>query len=244
MNLNCSNFSVIPGDNDIGGEGSEQIKPSKIHRFRKTFGERDTYKFDNNFNIYHINRITHELPLYNEDDKYELDDNSSFVRIFISHMPLLMMPGTFTKRLWTDSSHTYHLAVTSIDHWKLKASQDIWDTLLLILFKRAITLLSNLIWKFFGNTENCWKFRFLLAVTEWVTQISDTHWAVFEEGYLYYSVLWIPFRFHQLKSYSIFFIIVAISYIITTKFFRNIFRRFSLKDFVKKQKGAKSFLPR
>lgn len=74
---------MIPGDNDIGkcefhfylsyqrnsikipsqgGEANEVVKPSKIYRFQKTFKGKETWKFEKKLNIYHINRITHELP--------------------------------------------------------------------------------------------------------------------------------------------------------------------------------------
>lgn len=159
-------------------------------------------------------------------------------------MPLLMMPGTFTKKAL--DRFKPHISFSGHEHRSLKIKSEPGHLRYssAYSFQESNYTVVEFDLKIFREHGELLE----ISIPTCSYRMGNTNigysLAVFEEGYLYYSVLWIPFRFHQLKSYSIFFIIVAISYIITTKFFRNIFRRFSLKDFVKKQKGAKSFLPR
>ncbi len=47
-------------------------------------------------NIYHINRITHEIPPEPEAQEVE---GHQYLRILASHIPLLNLPGQFTKKV-------------------------------------------------------------------------------------------------------------------------------------------------
>lgn len=58
----------LPGDNDIGGEGTEMVKPSKVKRFNNYFENRSQWKLKNQLNFYHINRIIHELPMLPDEE--------------------------------------------------------------------------------------------------------------------------------------------------------------------------------
>ena len=82
----------IPGDNDIGGE-REMVKPLKVSRFQQYFNTNGTssWKINNNDNIYHINRITSEIP--NEERTSEKSFN-----FFISHYSILSHLGSFCER--------------------------------------------------------------------------------------------------------------------------------------------------
>ena len=85
----------VPGDNDIGGEGNEMVKPSKIRRFRQYFSEKPAWIAKNNITFYNINRITHEMV--REDKRIKPEDHENdFIRVFLSHYTILSIPGTFT----------------------------------------------------------------------------------------------------------------------------------------------------
>ena len=88
----------LPGDNDIGGEGTEMVKPSKVKRFNNYFENRSQWKLKNKLNIYHINRIIHEMPLLPDEDVHEINDESGFTRVFISHFSVVLTPGAFSYK--------------------------------------------------------------------------------------------------------------------------------------------------
>lgn len=89
-------FIYLPGDNDIGGEGQELVKPSKVKRFNSYFENRSVWKLNNKLNIYHINRIIHEMPLLEEKEAHEINEESGYTRIFISHFSIVLTPGAFS----------------------------------------------------------------------------------------------------------------------------------------------------
>lgn len=86
----------LPGDNDIGGEGQELVKPSKVKRFNTYFDDKSVWKLKHKLNIYHINRIIHEMPLLQEKEAHEIQEESGYTRIFISHFSIVLTPGAFS----------------------------------------------------------------------------------------------------------------------------------------------------
>ncbi|XP_055642979.1 uncharacterized protein LOC129779501 [Toxorhynchites rutilus septentrionalis] len=88
----------IPGDNDIGGEYGEEVMPSKVRRFRQYFREKPAWVVNENITFYNVNRITHEMvmndPRLVKEKGKEVSDQ--YIRIFLSHMPFLSIPGSFT----------------------------------------------------------------------------------------------------------------------------------------------------
>lgn len=51
----------LPGDNDIGGEGSEPVKNEMMNRFKSHFGDHTRWS-DKNLNFYNMNLISKEIP--------------------------------------------------------------------------------------------------------------------------------------------------------------------------------------
>lgn len=88
----------IPGDNDIGGEAGEEVKESVVRRFRQYFSEKPAWIVNDNVTIYNINKITHERPLHDPRmvDDTGVDVSDRYIRIFLSHMPVLSAASTFT----------------------------------------------------------------------------------------------------------------------------------------------------
>lgn len=102
--LQCTSQTIyIPGDNDIGGEAGEELKPSKVRRFRQYFSEKPAWIINDNVTIYNINKITLERPLNDPRlvNKEGDDVSDRYIRIFLSHLPFLSSPGTFTYEVWT-----------------------------------------------------------------------------------------------------------------------------------------------
>lgn len=74
----------IPGDNDIGGEGSEPVKPEKVERFQRVYSNGTVWKLNKEIYVLDVNLITKSFP-----SKQEISANSNATRILISHFPVL-----------------------------------------------------------------------------------------------------------------------------------------------------------
>lgn len=81
----------IPGDNDIGGEGFEKVSASKLLQFHDTFGHENPVPL-NGINFIKVNRLIHEKPQGKWTEKL-----SNRTNVVISHMPLLLAPGIYSK---------------------------------------------------------------------------------------------------------------------------------------------------
>uniref|UniRef100_A0A2M3Z9F3 Putative cell division control protein/ dna repair exonuclease n=1 Tax=Anopheles braziliensis TaxID=58242 RepID=A0A2M3Z9F3_9DIPT len=89
----------IPGDNDIGGlTYNSPLNPVAKRRFRQYFSERPAWVINDNLTIYNINRITAEMTLNDPRmvDSTGKDVSDRYLRIFVSHMPVLDIPFSFT----------------------------------------------------------------------------------------------------------------------------------------------------
>jgi hypothetical protein len=75
---NCDSI-FVPGDNDIGGEGSEKVNELSVKRFETVFGAENNWKIGKNLEIFHFNLITKNVPEMN---------SSSDIKIVISHYPI------------------------------------------------------------------------------------------------------------------------------------------------------------
>uniref|UniRef100_A0A336MKE9 CSON000539 protein n=1 Tax=Culicoides sonorensis TaxID=179676 RepID=A0A336MKE9_CULSO len=82
---------IVPGDSDIGQFGGNS---PKVNRFRKMFYEKEMWLGKGNIIFYNINRITHEMPSYDSDNKHD-----NYTRIFLSHLPILESDEKFSKKV-------------------------------------------------------------------------------------------------------------------------------------------------
>jgi ethanolamine phosphate phosphodiesterase len=75
----------IPGDNDIGGEGFEPVKKDKVKRFQHVFGDELSWQLGNDLlEIYNVNLITNKFPALRNNS-----ETKNATRILISHFPVL-----------------------------------------------------------------------------------------------------------------------------------------------------------
>lgn len=85
----------LPGDNDIGGEGSERVTPEKIKKFEQAFSQPDTLNFKN-VTFYKINRLIQSIPRISE--KREFYDTRRIV-VGLSHLPIMFTPSVFADKV-------------------------------------------------------------------------------------------------------------------------------------------------
>ena len=95
----------VPGDNDIGGEGSDRVTKEKIERFEKHFPSQQVYTFRENalFEIIPVNALAQignkdkdvgntEFPMQVQYDKE--DEDKPVFKMIVSHLPILPMQQT------------------------------------------------------------------------------------------------------------------------------------------------------
>lgn len=85
----------LPGDNDIGGEGTERVKPEKIKLFEQTFAQPDIIPYSH-ITFFKINRLIERIPKISK--KMEFYDTQRIV-VGISHIPLMFMPSAFVDKV-------------------------------------------------------------------------------------------------------------------------------------------------
>lgn len=85
----------LPGDNDIGGEGTERVKPEKIKLFEQAFAQSDMLHH-NHVSFFKINRIIERIPKISK--KMEFYDTER-ITVGLSHMPLMFMPSPFVDKV-------------------------------------------------------------------------------------------------------------------------------------------------
>lgn len=85
----------ISGDNDVGGENSDDVVTSeKVNRFKYAFDEQGYVDVRNRLRIFNINQLTNFAPNVSKDET-----PASFNRIVVTHISLLSFPGLSTERV-------------------------------------------------------------------------------------------------------------------------------------------------
>lgn len=85
----------IPGDNDIGGEGNDNVSAFKIKRFNKSFNESGSIIIKNRIRLLNINLLTHVYPNINETGTIAAPQK--FLNIVLTHISVLSYPGLTMK---------------------------------------------------------------------------------------------------------------------------------------------------
>ena len=215
----------LPGDNDIGGEGSEMVKPSKVKRFNNYFENRSQWRLKHKLNFYHINRIIHEMPMLPDDQAHEIQEGSGFTRVFISHFSIVLGPGAFSYK--AIQRFRPHVIFTGHYH----KSNQITSEINRLRFSSTTLFLSHTM-TYDLRTIEANSEILEIQVPSCSYRMGETHigfgQAVFENGYLHYTPLFIINRFTQFKMYLVFgFVLVAVNILISRNL-RNLLRRFKL----------------
>lgn len=215
----------LPGDNDIGGEGSEMVKPSKVKRFYNYFENRSQWKLKNRLNIYHVNRIIHEMPLLPDEDAAQVQDGSGFTRIFISHFSIVLTPGAFSYK--AIQRFKPHVIFTGHFH---KSSQITSEVNRLRFSSTTLFLSHTMTYDLRTIEANLEVLE--IQVPSCSYRMGEQHigfgQAVIENGYLHYTPLFIINRFTQFKMYLVFAFVLIVVNILISRNLRNLLRRFKL----------------
>lgn len=220
---NCE-IIYLPGDNDIGGEGSEMVKPSKVKRFKNYFENKDVWKLKHRLNIYHINRIVHEMPLLKETEMPEIEENSGFTRLFISHFSIVLAPGAFSYKAL--ERFKPHLIFSGHYH----RSSQITSELNRLRYSTTLNLQHSMTYDLRTIEANQEVIEIQVpscSYRQGVAQIGYGQ-AVIENGFLHYTPLFIPNRFQQLKMYLVFLAVLLAVNIFISRTLRNLLRRLNL----------------
>lgn len=198
----------IPGDNDIGGERGEEVMPSIVRRFRQYFSEKPAWIVNENVTIYNINKITHEMPL--NDPRLvggEGEDVSDrYIRIFLSHMPVLSTASTFTYdaigRLKPNVIFSGHLHASRFvrihrKHMRAATYQP------LSADKKTANKVHTFDLRYHQDTQEL--LEIVIPTCSYRMGVPDIGYgfAVIDGTTLKYTVLWTTNRFHQLISYIV-----------------------------------------
>lgn len=201
----------VPGDNDIGGEFGEQIKPTKINRFRKMFFEKGKWKVGNII-FYNINRITQEMPAQDPNLKHD-----NLTRIFLSHLPILEWNNPFSRKaVETFKPHLIfsgHHHQSLIKKIKMKRIDDPEIPNQLNNDKKTAYTMN----KFDLNEliENNEVLEINIPTCSYRMGAMDIGYgfAIIDDHTLYYTVLWVSQRFYQLKFYL--FLLFVVTFYVT-----------------------------
>uniref|UniRef100_A0A1S4J383 Calcineurin-like phosphoesterase domain-containing protein n=1 Tax=Culex quinquefasciatus TaxID=7176 RepID=A0A1S4J383_CULQU len=198
----------IPGDNDIGGEAGEEVKESVVRRFRQYFSEKPAWIVNDNVTIYNINKITHERPLHDPRmvDDTGVDVSDRYIRIFLSHMPVLSAASTFTyeaigklKPNVIFSGHLHHSRYVRIHRKHLRAAtyKPLSDD------KKTAYKVHNFDLHYHQDTQEL--LEIIVPTCSYRMGVPDIGYgfAVIDGTTLKYTVLWTTNRFHQLISYIV-----------------------------------------
>ena len=113
----------LPGDNDIGGEGSDYVTQAKLDRFKRHFPSPEEM-IVRHLDLISVNRILGDLNLIHEQWGAAIDTNpnnkSSSFRAILSHIPLTFINGIFSREVLTRlkpqmilSAHDHRLAAAT-----------------------------------------------------------------------------------------------------------------------------------
>lgn len=85
---------MLPGDNDIGGEGDDRVSKRKEDRFQHWFGNHSFLDVRNRTRLIHVNLLSHITP-----NVTRKTIPAHLTRIIITHISLLSYPGFYSERV-------------------------------------------------------------------------------------------------------------------------------------------------
>ncbi|XP_021701095.1 uncharacterized protein LOC5564483 isoform X2 [Aedes aegypti] len=180
----------IPGDNDIGGEGRDQITEENVRRFRQYFDEQPTWELTTHkAKFFNVNRFTGFMP---PTDDISWDSES--YSIMLSHMSLLKNANSFSER--------------AIDVFRPQIIFSAHDH----VSKMAVVHKSDRNKRNEISSFNLVNLRYRQELLEIMVPTCSYRMGVMKIGYGYavldgdelkYTVLWTSQRFYQLAIYSL-----------------------------------------
>lgn len=192
----------LPGDNDIGGENGDPILPSTVDRFRHIF-HKSSELVVNRCRVLKVNPVLE--PIFHQSSKKVKNDK--FIRIAVSHFPLLGQSTSFTEKMLNDIKP--HVIFSAHSHLsRLRGSTR--STASPLTRSLGPVLLGNRTQTGQDFYDDDW--MNVAEVNEIEVPTCSYRMGVANMGYGYalfdetkqefqYVVLWLPKRLHHLKLY-------------------------------------------
>ncbi|XP_035731788.1 uncharacterized protein LOC118445872 isoform X2 [Vespa mandarinia] len=195
----------LPGDNDIGGE-EDKVSTNIHNRFHYAYSQPDVLVYKR-VTFFKINRLTHFMPEAPKDAFLNDYTERNTTNVVLSHMPLLFLPGSFVQNIIKELSP--QIIFTAHEHKALHISLD-----------TATDQLSE-VWILPPHETPLYQLRMDVGDIHEV-QIPTCSYRMgaqnmgygiayidTQEKIVEFTILWLPNRFLQLKTY-IFIIIVMV----------------------------------
>ncbi|XP_026472166.1 uncharacterized protein LOC113376458 isoform X2 [Ctenocephalides felis] len=213
----------IPGDNDIGGEGFEKVSASKLLQFHDTFGHENPVPL-NGINFIKVNRLIHEKPQGKWTEKL-----SNRTNVVISHMPLLLAPGIYSKTIINQLNPSVIFSAHEHKSFSIKMNKFLSGQKTVTHITKADKKVKR--YRIGGDVIH----EFIVPTCSYRMGVEESGFgAAVINGYgsyLDYTVLWLPSRLQTLRNYLYFTCILIISILLNASClcFRRL-RRFKLKS--------------
>lgn len=204
----------LPGDNDIGGEGSDLVTLDKIVMFNQHFGPTElVYSVSEKVDIVPVSRLT-EQGQYNLTLKPDKLDRSKVV-VAVSHVPVLPLNGRFAERVMDlvnpdliFSAHDHHGYLFTANRQSRKLARDVEkfssqvdNTPLALQTRDSDHQPSSLVWEVVVPTCS-----YRMGVKEIGLGLA----VVGTDGEVTYTNLWLPSRFSLLYTYLASLVVVVV----------------------------------
>ncbi|CAL4078971.1 unnamed protein product [Meganyctiphanes norvegica] len=207
----------VPGDNDIGGEGSDSVTKHKIQRFFNAFNQSTVTSLDF-INFKQVNAMD-DSELSKDLLIQDTDKDDGKIKVILSHMPLLPLTSRTIKEkiikrnpdmIFSAHEHSsFHFVGLKKDgranqFGQLKEEDKVW------MFNTQEEKLNEIVVPTCSYRMGKSAYGFGSAVIE-------------KTGRIHYTVLWLPSRFYQLGvycfiSFVVFLLMLPSMFVIIVKF--------------------------
>ncbi|KAK4299023.1 hypothetical protein Pmani_028660 [Petrolisthes manimaculis] len=181
----------VPGDNDIGGEGLDQVTEHKIRRFFSFFNQTTTqqYKFVDFIQM----RVMDDYDIATST----LPRKDGRIRVLLSHMPLLLKTKTTIKKKIMEQHPSFIFSGHDHGSFHYKGSKTEAHANEFHLLHEE-----HHVWEFEGAGAQLHEVLVPTCSYRMGKQATGYGLAVIEgSGKVLYTVLWLPSRFNQLWIY-------------------------------------------
>ena len=190
-----------PGDNDIGGEWPEPIDELKVERFKKYFGDQNLTKLNENIKVFNVNLITSEIPILDDSD------NLPDIFIFMSHYPVVHRTSSASFKIVKSLVNKSSVIFSAHDHESLEIVANIST-----LSSRSFPLTSLKVFDLeaIKRRNKILEIKVPSCSYRMGTLTIGFGQAIFDNGEMKYSPLFVISRFYQLGFYVIFVLILLV----------------------------------
>ncbi|XP_055297864.1 metallophosphoesterase 1 homolog [Sitodiplosis mosellana] len=198
----------IPGDNDIGGEGSDYATAFKTNRFHRSFNETSKLVINNRLRLLNINLLTHTYPDLNET--YSTPASHKLLNIVLTHLSVLSYPGLTMKTIIDQFKP--NIIFSGHSHLSRVITYPPQNIANLVDYSVVKVNLNN-----FNVAEHHRNFTEIAVPASSYRMGVDNigyGYAVIDGDELQYTVLWSPDRFQCLYAYVIWLALMSLAFLV------------------------------